>query len=146
MFYTKTYFVFINKLLCFISPQAHPRIHARAQLEQMALATGKKVGGIAQFPIKIITVFGVFPRNVICRPLSLCVWARRICRAVTLTGKPARHRKAQHSHRAAILKRSTKQDWQTTATQSHQTRSSAAKTGPSMQQRELPRTVFWMQA
>ena len=64
MFYTKTYFVFINKLLCFISPQAHPRIHARAQLEQMALATGKKVGGIAQFPIKIITVFGVFPRKV----------------------------------------------------------------------------------
>ena len=28
----------------------------------------------------------------------------------------------------------------------YQTRSSAAKTGPSMQQRELPRTVFWMQA
>ncbi len=26
------------------------------------------------------------------------------------------------------------------------TRSSARKTGPSMQQRELPRTVFWMQA
>ena len=28
----------------------------------------------------------------------------------------------------------------------YHTRSSAAKTGPSMQQRELPRTVFWMQA
>ena len=40
-----------------------PRIQARAQLEQMALATGKKVGGITQFPIKISTVFGVFPRK-----------------------------------------------------------------------------------
>jgi hypothetical protein len=64
MFYTKTYFVFVNKLLCFTSAQAHPRIHARAQLEQMTLATDKKVGGITQFPIKIITVFGVFPRKV----------------------------------------------------------------------------------
>ena len=64
MFSHKTKYVFINKLLCFTSAQAHPRIHARAQLEQMALATGKKVGGITQFPIKISTVLGVFPRKV----------------------------------------------------------------------------------
>lgn len=42
-----------------------PRIHARAQLKQMALATGKKVGGITQFSAKIITVFGVYPRKVV---------------------------------------------------------------------------------
>ena len=64
MFSHKTKYVFVNKLLCFTSAQAHHRIHARAQPEQMALATGRKVGVITQFPTKIITVFGVFPRKV----------------------------------------------------------------------------------
>ena len=64
----------------------------------------------------------------------------------TMSGKPAQHRRLSSPKPKLAPPRPRHRYKSNGASQYYQTRSSAAKTGPSMQQRELPRTVFWMQA
>jgi len=60
----------------------------------------------------------------------------------TMSGKPAQHRRLASPKPKRAPPRTRRRYKSGDASQYYQTRSAAAKTGPSMQQRELPRTVF----